>query len=164
MKPGTGVNGTTPTYQFAVMFGNLNMTRTPDNTATIEGVPALEDALNPAAFTWYDWNGAPDVVYIDIAGITVASYPSGESYAINSGSQGGMFDVTQIAWANANAYVSGTADATIVGVTDQDEACIPLAYLNPGTGAAPIVTQQVTTNLVMAFQWLDGSPAYYPPT
>lgn len=156
----TKPNSKPPTYQFAVAWGELQRTQTPNDYATITGRPTSEDANDPTKLTWVDLT-IPDVVYIDIESIVINPFPGSETYKINSGSQGGTFDYTQIAWANANAYVSGTADAIVTGVTDQDEACILLSYINAGTNGQPIVVPQVTTHLLLRYQWLDGSPAYF---
>jgi hypothetical protein len=159
VKPG---GSKPPTYQFAVAWGELQRTQTPNDYATITGRPTSEEANDPTKLTWNDLSTLPDVAYIDITGIDITSpFPGSEAYAINSGSQGGTFDYTQIAWANANAYVSGTSDPIVTGVTDQDEACILIAYINQGDKGQPIVVPQVTTHLLLKYQWIDGSPAYF---
>lgn len=155
-------------FQFAVIGGNLNLTATPNNnTEDITGLPTPTQYGQSKFFTWYDWNGDDDYVYINITNIdfTQDDPLSGATYKIFSKSQGGMFDNTVDAW-QSNAYVIGTTNPDIEGLYVQTELNYLLAYLNkatpPNTQNAPVLIQQVFTHLLIGNFGINGSPAIYP--
>lgn len=146
-------------FDLAVLPGVLNLTSTPDQTATITGIST---ATTGSGIVWFPWNLSTDVVYINSTGIDLGAFPGSESYAINSLSQGGTFDITQPAFGSANAFVSGSADPDVTSQYDQDEFCYPLFYVAVGSNGQPVLTQQCLTNLVMANRIYNTSPAVYP--
>lgn len=147
-------------FQFSVGFGVLNQTLTPSDTATVTGVPTTDDGKG---LTWYDLTETDECVYINCESIDLSMFPGGgETYKINSKSQGGSFNPGTDAWASANAFVSGNDDPDIPGVTDQDEFCYPLAYITKGTDGTYTVQQQCLTNLKISNFIILGSPAVYP--
>jgi hypothetical protein len=150
------------TWQYFVMPGNLKLTLTPSNTATVTDISV---AGSPPILK--TWNGSIDVVYLYCTGIDFIGSPTNPlasaTFAIKSLSDSGTFDRTADAWSSPDAYLSGTASMLIARQTDQTAFCLELGTIavDPVTGA-PVVTQQTTTNLVISNEPVDGSAAVFP--
>lgn len=159
--------GSKTTWQFAVSYGILYPTGTPDlsNAIAITGVPTFDQQnANPPTLTWHDWQGSDDVVYLD-GSVDAAGDPDNPvtGVQVNSGSQGGTFNTTKDAWSDNDAWLSGNADPDITTLTIQDEFCFILAYITASEkDGSPIVNQVSRSNLLIKSSTVDANPALFP--